>query len=151
MVMCLGQSADLHMAQLMPLPLTYSCSRLCVYSVRWLPGWLDWKWTYCMRLYVCQNVSLWCSATDTVYVHMVKKNHRKFQSWLALIVQWHFCMCYIVVSMWSLHLWFVHWVGFPLIYKYKISRLFCTYQMWYSSYPITINSFSLLWLQFITV
>jgi len=26
MVMCLGQSADLHMAQLMPLPLTISCS-----------------------------------------------------------------------------------------------------------------------------
>ena len=26
MVMCLGQGADLHMAQLMPLPLTTSCS-----------------------------------------------------------------------------------------------------------------------------
>ena len=26
MVMCLGQGADLHMAQLMPLPLTISCS-----------------------------------------------------------------------------------------------------------------------------
>jgi len=26
MVICLGQSADLHMAQLMPLPLTVSCS-----------------------------------------------------------------------------------------------------------------------------
>jgi len=25
-VMCLGQGADLHMAQLMPLPLTVSCS-----------------------------------------------------------------------------------------------------------------------------
>jgi len=29
MVMCLGQGADLHMAQLMPLPLTISCSSKC--------------------------------------------------------------------------------------------------------------------------
>jgi len=27
MIVCLGQGADLHMAQLMPLPLTVSCSR----------------------------------------------------------------------------------------------------------------------------
>ena len=27
---CLGQGADLHMAQLMPLPLTISCSRLVI-------------------------------------------------------------------------------------------------------------------------
>jgi len=29
MVMCLGQGVDLHMAQLMPLPLTISCSSKC--------------------------------------------------------------------------------------------------------------------------
>jgi len=36
-VMCLGQGADLHMAQLMPLPLTISCSNK---SRLVLPSWL---------------------------------------------------------------------------------------------------------------
>jgi len=36
MVMCLGQGADLHMAQLMPLPLTVSC---CNKSRLVLPFW----------------------------------------------------------------------------------------------------------------
>ena len=36
MVMCLGQGADLHMAQLMPLPLTVSCSSK---SRLVLPSW----------------------------------------------------------------------------------------------------------------
>jgi len=35
--MCLGQGADLHMAQLMPLPLTISCSSK---SRLVLPSWL---------------------------------------------------------------------------------------------------------------
>jgi len=35
-VMCLGQGADLHMAQLMPLPLTMSCSSK---SRLFLPSW----------------------------------------------------------------------------------------------------------------
>jgi len=30
MVMCLGQGADFHMAQLMPLPLTVSCSNITI-------------------------------------------------------------------------------------------------------------------------
>jgi len=41
MVMCLDQGADLHMAQLMPLPLTISCSsksRLVLPSWYYLPG-----------------------------------------------------------------------------------------------------------------
>jgi len=41
MVMCLGQGADLHMAQLMPLPLTISCSsksRLVLPSWYYLSG-----------------------------------------------------------------------------------------------------------------
>jgi len=37
MVMCLGQDAGLHMAQLMPLPLTISCSSK---STLVLPSWL---------------------------------------------------------------------------------------------------------------
>ena len=36
MVMCRGQGADLHMAQLMPLPLTISC---CSKSRLVLPSW----------------------------------------------------------------------------------------------------------------
>jgi len=36
MVICLGQGADLHMAQLMPLPLTISC---CNKSRLVLPSW----------------------------------------------------------------------------------------------------------------
>jgi len=36
MVICLGQDADLHMAQLMPLPLTVSCSSK---SRLVLPSW----------------------------------------------------------------------------------------------------------------
>jgi len=36
MVMCLGQGADLHIAQLMPLPLTISCSSK---SRLVLPSW----------------------------------------------------------------------------------------------------------------
>jgi len=36
MVMCLSQGADLHMAQLMPLPLTISCSSI---SRLVLPSW----------------------------------------------------------------------------------------------------------------
>ena len=41
MVICLGQDADLHMAQLMPLPLTVSCSskfRLVLPSWFYLSG-----------------------------------------------------------------------------------------------------------------
>jgi len=41
MAMCLGQGADLHMAQLMPLPLTISCSsksRLVLRSWFYLSG-----------------------------------------------------------------------------------------------------------------
>jgi len=41
MVMCLGQGADLHMAQLMPLPLTFSCSsESTLVSPFWC--WLTW-------------------------------------------------------------------------------------------------------------
>jgi len=36
MVVCLGQGADLHMAQLMPLPLTLSCSSKSRFV---LPSW----------------------------------------------------------------------------------------------------------------
>ena len=36
MVICLGRGADLHMAQLMPLPLTISCSSTC--RLFYLPG-----------------------------------------------------------------------------------------------------------------
>jgi len=36
MIMCLGQGADLHMAQLMPLPLAISCSSK---SRLVLPSW----------------------------------------------------------------------------------------------------------------
>jgi len=35
-VICLGQGADMHMAQLMPLPLTASCSSK---SILVLPSW----------------------------------------------------------------------------------------------------------------
>jgi len=41
MVMCLGQGADLHMAQLMPLPLTISCSTK---SRLVLPFWYRLTW-----------------------------------------------------------------------------------------------------------
>jgi len=40
-VMCLGQDADLHMAQLMPLPLTVSCSSI---SRLVLPYWCRLTW-----------------------------------------------------------------------------------------------------------
>jgi len=40
-VMCLGQGADLHMAQLMPLPLTISCSSK---SRLVLPFWYRLTW-----------------------------------------------------------------------------------------------------------
>ena len=62
MVMCLGQGADLHMAQLMPMPLTISCSsksRLVLPSWFYLsaagtPGqsWTKSKWAV-KRLCVC--------------------------------------------------------------------------------------------------
>ena len=41
MVICLGQDADLHLAQLMPLPLTISCSRKSrlVFAFLVLPFW----------------------------------------------------------------------------------------------------------------
>jgi len=41
MVMCLGQGADLHMAQQMPLPLTISCSSksILVLTFIFLPFW----------------------------------------------------------------------------------------------------------------
>ena len=38
MVICLGQSADLHMAQLMPLPLAISCSSVQNPDCFYLPG-----------------------------------------------------------------------------------------------------------------
>ena len=38
MVICLEQGADLHMAQLMPLPLTVSC--VCVYSQHFIIGFI---------------------------------------------------------------------------------------------------------------
>ena len=41
MVMCLGQGADLHMAQLMPLPLSISCSSK---SRLVLPSWCRLTW-----------------------------------------------------------------------------------------------------------
>ena len=41
MVICLGQGADLHMAQLMSLPLTHSCfSKSCLVLAFWY--WLTW-------------------------------------------------------------------------------------------------------------
>jgi len=54
MVMCLGQGADLHMAQLMPLPLTIPCfskSRLGLPSWFYLNGTRSpgWSWTRSKR------------------------------------------------------------------------------------------------------
>jgi len=39
-VICLGRGADLHMAQLMPLPLTVSCST----KIQILPFWYPLTW-----------------------------------------------------------------------------------------------------------
>jgi len=47
MVMCLGQGADLHMAQLMPLPLTISCSGK---SRLVLPFWCRLTWVVLDRI-----------------------------------------------------------------------------------------------------
>ena len=41
MVICLGQGADLHISQLMPMPLTISCSSK---SILFLPFWYRFIW-----------------------------------------------------------------------------------------------------------
>jgi len=43
MVMCLGQGADLHMAQLMQLPLTISCS---IHTHNCFTALLEFVWDY---------------------------------------------------------------------------------------------------------
>jgi len=66
--LCLGQGADLHMAQLMPLPLTISCSsksRLVLRSWFYLSGasLTGWSWTESKsavkRLCVCMLSKLY--------------------------------------------------------------------------------------------
>jgi len=52
MVMCLGQSADLHMTQLMPLPLTISKSRLVLPSWFCISGASSPK-CVCVCVFVC--------------------------------------------------------------------------------------------------
>ena len=65
MVICLGQGADLHMVQLMPLPLTVSCFSKIQTGFTFLvpadpgsPGKGAVKWLYvcmyvCINMYVC--------------------------------------------------------------------------------------------------
>jgi len=43
MVICLGQGADLHMGQLMPLPLTVSCFSKIHIGFTFLTGSLGWS------------------------------------------------------------------------------------------------------------
>jgi len=52
MVVCLERDADLHMAQLMPLPLTVSCFTKILTGFTFLvPAGLSWKrrWIVCVR------------------------------------------------------------------------------------------------------
>jgi len=64
MVMCLGQGADLHMAQLMPLPLTISCSsksRLVLPSWCWLT-WVVQDKIQGRKMVVCSCVCVCTSS-----------------------------------------------------------------------------------------
>ena len=56
-VICLGWGADLHMAQLMPLPLIVSCFSKIQRAV---------KWSVCMRVRV--HVCVWCRKWDAGFV-----------------------------------------------------------------------------------
>jgi len=62
-VIYLERGADLHMAQLMPLPLTVSCFRLV------LPFWYRLTWVVPDKgqLNVCVCVWLWCFASMVLY------------------------------------------------------------------------------------
>jgi len=61
MVMCLGQGADLHMAQMMPLPLTISCSsksRLVLPFSCWLTRVVPDKIEEGRKTVVCVSVCM---------------------------------------------------------------------------------------------
>jgi len=62
-VMCLGQGADLHMAQLMPLPLTISCSSK---STLVLPFWCRLTWVVLDKIQEgCKTVVCVCYNDET--------------------------------------------------------------------------------------
>jgi len=77
--LCLGQGADLHMVQLMPLPLTISCSSK---SRLVLPSWCEWmravKWLHaCVRACMCV-ISIFCSQFNK-FINICK--HFNIMNW----------------------------------------------------------------------
>jgi len=76
MVMCLGQSADLHMAQLMPLPLTVSCSsksRLVLPFWCWLTRVVQDKIQEGRKMVVCVYV---CVHNSEFSIYRFHNNHK---------------------------------------------------------------------------
>ena len=61
MVICRERGADLHIAQLMPLPLTVSCfSKIQIGFIFWYPGSPGQravKWVYVLCMYVYNMIS----------------------------------------------------------------------------------------------
>jgi len=69
MVMCLGQDADLHMAQLMPLPLTVSCSSK---SRLVLPSWFYLYWCQLIQVVLGRIHEGRKTVVCVVCVHVVR-------------------------------------------------------------------------------
>jgi len=80
MVMCLGQGADLHMAQLMPQPLAISCSRKSRLA---LPFWCQLTWVVpdkiqeSRKMVVCMCVNVPIKSTEFSNVTSKKVNKHK--------------------------------------------------------------------------
>jgi len=100
MVICLERYADLHMAQLMPLPLTVSCFSKIQIGFTFLvpahlgsPGKRAVKWV-CMRVflplvfiqlslsYVAERHSVWCYEFDRYQQVLVNVNSVSILQWL---------------------------------------------------------------------
>ena len=105
MVICLEQGADLHMAQLMPLPLTVSCFSkidigftflvvaypgcpgkgplngcVCVWLVSWTTSWLSRQFVccvifHCEPLSVCRYLVSACTYHDAVISSCIHMTH----------------------------------------------------------------------------
>jgi len=81
MVKCLGQGTDLHMAQLMPLPLTISCfskSRLVLPFWCWTKSKRAVKWLcVCVHLLICYTLCLLLYYLTYIKVDIIYKRLKR--------------------------------------------------------------------------
>ena len=105
MVICLERCADLHMAQLMPLPFTVSCcSKIQIVFTFLVPAHLGSPGKRAVKR-VCV-----CCYKNVIVLYAAMQSFSSLRVLMSFVV-FHYCTCFTVMQHTALHTFAVHWLS----------------------------------------